>query len=40
MRRNNLFDGDDIGIEVDNQMQFGLSDMKDREIMQKVAFTD
>ena len=40
MQRNNLFDRDDIGIEVDKQMQFGLSNMKEREIMQKVVFTD
>ena len=40
MRKNNIFDEDDIDANLDNQMRMGLGDRMQREIMQKVAFTD
>ena len=40
MRKNKAFEDDDFNTDLDNQMNISLSNAREREIMQKVAFTD
>ena len=40
MQKNNVFEVDDMDTNLDNQIQMGLTDTRQREIMQKVASTD
>ena len=40
MRTNNVFEANYMDTDFDNQMQMGLTNIRQREIMQKVAFTD
>ena len=40
MRTNNVFEANYMDTDFDNQMQIGLTNIRQRKIMQKVAFTD